>query len=181
MGDAGRAVVVGMRAKARRWCGPSNPTGGRNPIPSQGRRRGAVLAAYLGYAALVGFFWARSVLDAPAWTLVLSLAAGLVTVLGLSTFCCGRTWVVANAPDAALDERERSVRDRVYRQSYALVATAFLLTAVYGAIGHATGLLWLPRTWNELQAVMWGVILLTVTLPPAIVAWSEPDPVREER
>lgn len=170
-----------MRFGARRAGGSSGRTGGRGPIPSQARRRIAVLAAYLGYAAVVGFFWVRSNLDVPAWTMVLPLAAGLVAVLGLATFCLGRTWDVANEPDAALDERERSIRDRAYRRSYAVIASAYLLTVIYAAIGHDSGILWLPRTWNELQAIMWGVLLLTLTLPPAVVAWTEPDPVPEGR
>jgi hypothetical protein len=185
MGDAGRAGSAGMDAVPRRADGgkrwPMGRAGRRGPIPSRARRRGAVLAAYLGYAAVVGLFWLRGTFDTPAWTLALAPVAGLVAVVGLSTFCFGRIWVVANAPDADLDERERSVRDRSYRQSYLLVAGAFLLTAVYGAIGYDTGLLWLPRTWNELQAIMGGVLLLTVTLPPAVVAWTEPDPAGEDR
>lgn len=55
-----------------------------------------------------------------------------------------------------------------------------MLSMTYAAVVADSGFGWLPRTWNEVQAVMWGVILLTWTLPTAVVAWTEPDPVAEE-
>ena len=48
------------------------------------------------------------------------------------------------------------------------------MVPLYAMIGLDNGW-WLPRTFNELQAVFWGALLLASTLPSAILAWTEPD------
>jgi hypothetical protein len=141
-----------------------------------------VVATYGGYAAVVGLFWLNANADLPLWTAVLLLLAGLVLLAGLLSIFFGQGHAVdlANQTDAALDERERQVRDRAFRFAYIWLAAAFTLLVTYAAIASDSGLGWLPRTWNERQAVLWGVNLLAWTLPTASVAWMEPDPVEDE-
>ena len=144
------------------------------------RRRAAVLATYLGYAALVGSFWLNGAADLPRWTAMLPIAAGAALLAGLTTVFVGAWWDRANQVDAALDERERAVRDRAYRSSYTVVGTLCVTTVVYAAIAADSGRGWLPSTSNEWQAVVWGVLLLVMTIPTAVLAWTEPDPVPDE-
>lgn len=168
---------------------PSSEAGNRGregrtqpPLPRAWRRR-AVVAIYGGYATVVGLFWLNANADLPLWTGVLPLLAGLVMLFGVSAILFGQGHPVdlANQTDEVLDERERQVRDRAFRFAYMGLAAAFTLLAVYGAMAADSGLGWLPSTWNERQAVTWGVFLLAWTLPTAVVAWTEPDPVRDER
>lgn len=152
----------------------------QRPVPSSGRtiRRALVLATYLGYILLVAMFWARSVRDLPAWFLLLVLAPGSVTLLsfvGLYT----ATHSIADQPDKRLDERQRLIRDRAYRSAYQVLAAVFLMSALYSYIALDSGSLWFPRTANQLNAFFWGAMLLAMTLPTAIIAWTEPDDVDE--
>lgn len=140
------------------------------------------MATYGGYAAMVAAFWLKANADLPGWPAVLPVLAGVVMFAGLSTIVSGSGGRrdLANETDAALDERERQVRDHAYRFAYVGVASAFMLLITYAAIVHDSGRGWLPRTWNESQAIVWGVLLLTWTLPSAVVAWTEPDPIADE-
>ena len=58
--------------------------------------------------------------------------------------------------------------------SYQIIAGAFGLAVTYGTMALDFGW-WLPSTSDRLQAVLWGIVLLTMTLPSAVVAWIEPD------
>ena len=58
--------------------------------------------------------------------------------------------------------------------SYQIIAGIFGLSVAYGTMALDFGW-WLPSTFDRLQAVLWGIVLLTMTLPSAVVAWIEPD------
>jgi len=66
------------------------------------------------------------------------------------------------------DEREASVRDHAMARSYLVVSFLFLLF---------TGLMvqHVRLTDGEWNYVFWGVMLLTSTLPQALITWNEPD------
>ncbi len=156
------------------WMVPPKDSLGR------GWRRGVVLTTYGGYLACVGV-WALARGLASAWSFwvfLLVIPLALVTLAGLSVLVTSWIWDAANQPDAVLDERQQRVRDRAYLHSYQGLAAVFTLAAVYGAIAwdsQAKLGLWLPSTWNQVQAVLWGVLLLCITLPAAVVAWTAPD------
>ena len=140
---------------------------------NQLRRRGAVLAAYGGYLGLVvAWYLARRLDSMPLFMLVLPLS--IVLLVGLAVLFTSWVWHAANQPDPELDERQLRVRDRAYLQSYRVLAGATVVATVYGALAWDNGL-WLPGTWNQVQALVWGVLLLTMTLPAAVIAWTEPD------
>ena len=97
---------------------------------------------------------------------------------GMSGLLAPRIWRAANEPDDALDEREQRVRDRAYLRSYQALAALVVLGGVYAALAWDTRArwgLWLPQTWNEVQAVFCGLLLLAMTLPAAVIGWTEPD------
>jgi hypothetical protein len=140
-------------------------------------RRGAVLAAYGGYLTMTGIWYlARRVDSLALWLLVIPLA--LVLMTGLAVLLTSSVWHAANEPDPHLDERQQRVRDRAYLQSYRLLASLTSLAVLYGGLAWDNAW-WLPSTWNQVQALVWGVLLLTLTLPAAVVAWTEPDPPAE--
>ncbi len=151
------------------------------PAPPSGRtiRRALVLATYLGYMVLVAMFWARSVRDLPNWFLLLILVPGFVTLLSFAGLYTS-TYSMADQPDKRLDERQRMVRDRAYRLAYQVVATVLLLLIFYAMVAIDGGDLWFPRTLNQFSAIFWGAMLLTTSLPTAMIAWTEPDEVDDE-
>lgn len=137
------------------------------------RRRAAVVATYLGYLAMSGAWYVASA-QRSAGLFVLVLVLGVVMLTGLAVLLTSWVWYAANETTAKLDERQQQVRDRAYLHSYRLFAGIVTLVAVYGGLAWDTGL-WLPQTWNQVQAVVWGVLLAAMTLPSAVVAWTAPD------
>lgn len=137
------------------------------------RRRSAVVATYLGYLAMVSVWYLASAYQSVGLFILVSLL-GLLMLSGLGVLVTSWVWNAANAPDPNLDERQRRVRDRAYLHSYQAFAGSVTAMGFYAAIAWDNGW-WLPATWNQVQAVMWGVLLLALTLPAAIVAWTEPD------
>ena len=145
-------------------------------------RQRLVIGLYLGYALIVAFWTLSSQLKNP-WPMafVVISAAGIFYAFRELVIRHG-FWVLANAPDTDLDERQVKARDNAYRLSYALFSSLAALGILYWYLAtDAKKLgLWLPSTSNELNAVFWGVWLLMVSLPTAVLAWTEPDPVRDE-
>jgi len=140
---------------------------------SRTRRRSAVLATYLGYIAMVGVWSIASFYQAVGLFIVVSLLA-VITLSGFGLLVTSWVWSAANASEADLDERQQRVRDRAYLYSYQAFAGIVTGAGFYTAVAWDNGW-WLPSTWNQVQAVMWGILLLALTLPAAVVAWTEPD------
>lgn len=139
------------------------------PVPRRIRRT-LILVAYLGY---LGVVLAWSLLDPPGrWLLVLPL--GLAAVVGTGMLLMPQVLGVSDGTEAMLDERQLALRNRTYLNAYRVLGALVVLGALYVMLAHGSGW-WLPRTNLALQAVFWGVWLLAVTLPTAILAWSEPD------
>lgn len=77
-----------------------------------------------------------------------------------------------------LDERENALVARAYRIAHRV---AMMLTAVTSAIGLVTGLGAISGVGVVPLAVTgFGLLLAFVTLPPAIVLWTAPEPLAEE-
>jgi len=140
-------------------------------VPTRRVRRSLVLACYLGYAGMVAS-WA--LLDHP-WRWVLVIPLGLGAVWAMSMLLAPSLLGVSDGADADLDERQIQARNRAYVWAYRALGTLVTLAALYYMIATDSGW-WLPRSWNEVQALFWGVWLLATTLPTAIVAWTEADP-----
>jgi len=79
---------------------------------------------------------------------------------------------------ATMDERQIQVSDRAFYRAYQILSAVFGLWVVYEAIArtNSRGWLWRPETFDEYQALVWGYLLLSMTLPSAFIAWTEPDP-----
>jgi hypothetical protein len=80
------------------------------------------------------------------------------------------------------DERQRAIREHAQAVSYRIIAPVIVAVALYiifvtPVLAHA----WLPSTQTEQVALLAGFALLFSTLPAAVIAWSEPDPVPDDR
>lgn len=138
-------------------------------------RRVAVIAIYLGYL-LMTLLWTPAKALGWGWAVIVS-SLGLLAVMGYAMLMVSQYGIMSSQNKASLDERQEAVRNRAYRLAYGILGALACFAALYLYIAADSGSLWLPTTSNELQAAFWGVLLLTSTLPAAVLAWTEPDPV----
>lgn len=76
------------------------------------------------------------------------------------------------------DERQRAIREHAQAVSFRILGPAIVLVAFYLIYAPVfLGHVWLPSTQIEQVEVLAGFALLFSTLPAAVIAWSEPDPV----
>jgi hypothetical protein len=79
------------------------------------------------------------------------------------------------------DERQRAIAEHARAVSYqilAAVVTFFALYLIYAPM--LLGNVWLPSTEVEQVGLLAGFVLLFSTLPAAVIAWREPDPVPDD-
>lgn len=70
-----------------------------------------------------------------------------------------------------LDEREREQRDRAHYQAYRLLRWILGIAA----IAYWTGWVWYPvRLEHEAPLLLWTLMVLTFSLPQAVLLWTEP-------
>jgi len=140
------------------------------------RPRAIIAAMYGSYAAGAALHLGQDALGpgtpggavaAIAGLLLMVVAGGCLLLLYRSDF-----WRRGHAPDSQLDERELSLRNRAYLSAYQGVATLFLLAVIYLAFAVDFGL-WLPTTYEQASTLVWGVLLFTLSLPSAVLAWTE--------
>lgn len=135
-------------------------------------RRAIVLACYLGYAAMTAS-WA--LLEIPLrW--VFAIPLGFICIVSMGLLLMPHVLGVADGSDEMLDERQVRLRNQTYLNAYRGLGTLVMLGALYGYIATDSGTWWIPKSSSELQAVFWGVMLIALSLPTAIAAWTEPDP-----
>jgi hypothetical protein len=156
----------------------SRPFGFGASFRTAAARRGTVLGLYAGYAGLAGCLVALAARPEPyAARLLLSGAAVLlllvVIVCGAGVQALGRG--IADDADHALDERQLALRNAAYLGAYRAVAAVCVLGALYLAVAADAGLP-LPGSLAARMAAAWGVCILCLTLPSAILAWNEPAP-----
>jgi hypothetical protein len=80
-----------------------------------------------------------------------------------------------NLKDAELDERLVQIRNAAFRTAFRV----FGLVALIGFIVAIEAIQLQPNNEGFLNAwlIFFGVAMLATTLPTAIVAWREPDPI----
>jgi len=79
------------------------------------------------------------------------------------------------------DERQRAIAEHARAVSYQILAPVVTFFAAY--LIYAPRLLrnvWLPSTEIEQVGLLAGFVLLFSSLPAAVIAWSEPDPVPDD-
>lgn len=143
-------------------------------------RKLTVLGIYGAYAALVvlilGFGGKQLMLPAfpPALFAVVAWI-GVGIVMSHKNY-----WRMANAPASELDEREAHARLGAYWSAYALFVSSVFIGLV--ALTFASDIMRI-KSWdvNDVSALVWGVFLLGMTLPAAVMMWTyDVNPVEDE-
>jgi hypothetical protein len=146
-------------------------------VGSRRFRRRLVIATYAGWIVMAAMVKLLSFGPFPrTWLPVLLLAANFI----IQAIWLGRRTII-NTPalvDAELDERLVQSRNAAFR-------TAFKVFAPVALIGWIVAMVAVQLQSNDqgfLNAwlIYFGVALLALTLPTAIVAWREPDPADPE-
>lgn len=84
---------------------------------------------------------------------------------------------ISDGPDNELDERQLQVRNQAYLNAYRILGGFVVIGLAFASI-----------FWNQvrqlpdsiaLSAFFWLVILLAISLPAALLAWLEPEPIGE--
>ena len=88
-------------------------------------------------------------------------------------------------PETLLDERERSERNRASYQAHAVFSAIVLAGVFYMMLSTDLALngkleLWRPTLGGHWNAIFGGLILLSFTLPGAILAFSRKDRLEGE-
>jgi len=138
-------------------------------------RRFACVATYLGYILLIASLSIAFELQSALWAL--GTIPGIVLM--------GYGWWVLNQVAAPYsteqsDERQTQVRNQAFFRAYQIVAGLAFLFLFY--LDEAPQLvakkgwdLWIPQPGEHFQPIIFGYLLLTITLPHAFIAWQDPD------
>jgi MFS family permease len=142
----------------------------------QRQRRMAVMIAFGGVVATVLTAWLIGKYDLSGWWIPVPFVIAAVAHVGWYRICLNDTdaWKVANGSELKLDERQIRVRNMAYMRSYQIVAGSFVLGVIYAGTAYLQGY-WLPTEWGEITTISWAVLLGTIILPAAFIAWTEPD------
>ncbi len=138
-------------------------------------RRFACVATYLGYILLIAALYTAFELRSIVWAL--GAIPGLLLM--------GYGWWVLNQVAAPYstdqtDERQTQVRNQAFFRAYQVIAGLSLIFLFY--LDEAPQLaakkgwdLWLPQPGQDFQPIIFGYLLVTITLPHAFIAWQDPD------
>ena len=147
------------------------------------RRRFWVVVMYTGLAGWTIYSLTISLPSLqdviPQWTFyvvtiscIVIGAFGFLITLSTSTYVSRGLEASAGTQDKTLDEREQAIWSRASRKAYLIILGILLLTHIYWAF------VWpLFRLIDEevMGLLSLAIFLLALSLPNAIVAWTEPD------
>jgi hypothetical protein len=131
-------------------------------VVSRAQRRCLVAVMYASFL-ITGIAYTRY-----WWLALLPAAICCLAYFGVYKFTRRYAIQTSRRDTVHPDEREASVRDHAMARSYLVVSFLLLLfTGLMGQHVHLT-----DGEWNYL---FWAVMLLTSTLPQALITWTEPD------
>jgi hypothetical protein len=147
-------------------------------IGSRTSRRRKVVALYGSYFLICAATAARSLSDSLPGRIIAGalLLAGIAAAAYGFVSLMGRTFVNApNIRESILDERQRQRRNDAIQRSLPAIGMFSAFCLAYTTISDTLipGL----RNGAVAEAMFWGIFLLCVSLPSAIIAWTEPDPL----
>ena len=81
-------------------------------------------------------------------------------------------------PETMLDERELAERNRATFGAHSIFSGLVLLGIIYLMIGrdliaNQKLMVWLPETGEHWNAIFWGLLIASLTLPGVILAWGK--------
>jgi hypothetical protein len=145
-----------------------------NRVGSRRFRRRMLVATYTAWIAVAVIVKVLSFGPVPQfWLSQILVWANLIIQL---IWVSRRTIIsTPNLKDAELDERLVQIRNAAFRTAFRV----FGLVALIGLIAAIEAIQLQPNNEGFLNAwlIFFGVAMLATTLPTAIVAWREPDPV----
>lgn len=148
------------------------------PLAPLAQRRRAVLIGSVGFAVLLISQVLRGLEVSSALWNGLGAAGIVVMVFGWSRLVFPGFMGLPRPNQAHLDERQRAVLTDAYATAYQVLAAGLMLAVAYGIVAqNLTALPRLPESGNTTVAV--GLIWVVISLPAAILAWTEPDPAGE--
>jgi hypothetical protein len=150
-------------------------------IHNRQSRRQVVLISY-GSAA-IGLI--AAILDPrssqPLLSLLLNLVGAtsvLVSLIYLFRLLNPKLMGTSDGPDHDLDERQLQTRNQAYVSAYRVLGGALILIVPAVLLWSAFGSL--PKLdIGAIAALSYWAVLLVATLPSAVLAWLEPDPIGE--
>ncbi|HEY1207406.1 MAG: hypothetical protein ABSH46_14535 [Bryobacteraceae bacterium] len=159
----------------------------RSTLSTRAGRRCWVVALYAfllgGVTGLAVEFWFHG---SPLWLFPGAVAMSLALVLWFLLACRAVPTIQSNmfekSDNPLIDERQKGVRDRAYRQAYHVVSVLAFLSLLAGfrilvVMDHFRELM-TPRHFLALSFLYaTGVMVLMPSLPSACLAWIEPDDV----
>ncbi|MBM3785697.1 MAG: hypothetical protein FJW30_15130 [Acidobacteria bacterium] len=157
----------------------------RLPLDTRSNRRIAVAATYASYVILC---ISAGLVQRGAGSAKNLIGLALLAIAGMALFAGWLSMVnlmreYGFPGDSRLftsrDERQTGVRHRAFVRAYGILFAVICAGAVYGALAPGKGL-WAisPEYRNQ---VLFGAIFFAATLPSAVVAWTEPDPIPHEQ
>lgn len=76
----------------------------------------------------------------------------------------------------SLDERETAQRDHAHYRAYATLRWVIAAAAILYWLPFDSTPVWLQH-WTPM--LLWTLLMFTLSLPQAIILWTEPDPIAE--
>jgi hypothetical protein len=157
-------------------------------VQNSGQKRRRLWVAVM-YAGLTGWtipalaIGAPPLRDAvPAWVFYAGTfsfavigALGFLVTVSTSTHVSHGLGASTGRKEGKLDERQRAIWDQACRASYVVVLCILLLSNFYW--GFVEPVFDLDKSATSLLSL--AIFLLALSLPNAIVAWTEPDPEPE--
>lgn len=134
-------------------------------------RKLTILSVYGAYVALVAgiVFMGGKQLMLPAFPAALFAVAAWI---GVGVIWSHKSyWRLANSPASELDEREAQAQRVAYWTAYVTFMTVVFTGLVALSFGSD---IMRVKTWDvsDVSALVWGVFLLGLTLPTAVVMWT---------
>jgi len=125
-----------------------------------------------------------AILEAPDVRESVLITLGSFT-LAIAAILEYRTRALANSMDRFVDERERARRDHAHRLAYWILSfpiglLAGIIMTNMGTWGSSEGLAIGPEQMPIFLVFSWLALLLFLSLPTAIIAWTEPRPLDDE-
>lgn len=101
---------------------------------------------------------------------IVGLALVLVALVAAAPVLGSHLQRIVGEQPSKLDEFELSLRNRATSGAYAIFTGLTLVAVVYAAIAADAGL-WIPASYEEFNALFWGIFLYSALLPTAVLAW----------
>lgn len=146
---------------------------------SRERRR---LLISIGYAGLAAYAGAALLTDSGLLILFATAGYGAIVIIHLH-FLYPFTQKIADQSDSTLDERQRIVRNRAGYLSYRILGWAVMLLSTYlmlRATWFESGFWPLRIAQEDALPLYISAVWLIITLPTAIIAWTEQDSEPED-